>query len=140
MSDRPERGSITLWVLALCMMMLFVGGISLDLWRAFSERRALAGVVDAAAVAGSNGIDAEHFRRTSELRLDRALAEQLAAENLAEQRDTRSLVRADVAATPTEVTVRASGRVAFTLLRIFMAGEEPFTISVEARANPRRSP
>ncbi len=137
---RSEHGSITLWVLGLCMMMLFLGGISLDLWRAFSERRALAGVVDAAAVAGSNGIDADYFRRTSQLRLDRALAEQLATDNLAAQSDTRSLVSADVAATTTEVTVRATGRVNFTLLSIFMAGEKPFTVSVEATADPRRSP
>lgn len=138
--DRAEHGSITLWVLGLCVMMLFLGGISLDLWRAFSERRALAGIVDAAAVAGSNGIDVDHFRRTNALRLDRGLAEQLAAENLAAQRDTRSLESAVVAATDTEVTVRATGRVDFTLLRVFMAGEEPFTVSVEATADPRRSP
>ncbi|MGI8683583.1 MAG: pilus assembly protein TadG-related protein [Acidimicrobiales bacterium] len=137
---RSEHGSITLWVLGLCMMMLFLGGISLDLWRAFSERRALAGVVDAAAVAGSNGIDADYFRRTSQLRLDRTLAEQLATDNLAAQSDTRALVSADVAATTTQVTVRATGRVNFTLLSIFMAGEEPFTVSVEATADPRRSP
>lgn len=138
--DRAERGSITLWVLGLCVMMLFLGGISLDLWRAFSERRALAGIVDAAAVAGSNGIDVDYFRRTNELRLDRGLAEQLAAENLEAQGDTRSLVSAEVAVTDTEVTVRATGRVDFTLLRVFMSGEEPFTVSVEATADPRRSP
>lgn len=138
--DGAERGSITLWVLGLCVMMLFLGGISLDLWRAFSERRALAGIVDAAAVAGSNGIDVDYFRRTNELRLDRGLAEQLAAENLEAQGDTRSLVSADVAATDTEVTVRATGTVDFTLLRVFMSGEEPFTVSVEATADPRRSP
>jgi len=135
-----ERGSITLWVLGLCMMMVFVGGISLDLWRAFSERRALAGVVDAAAVAGSNGIDVGYFRETSEVRLDPPRAEQLAADNLAAQSDTRALVAADAVATRDDVTVTATGRVDFTLLRIFMAGEEPFTVTVRATADPRRSP
>lgn len=91
-------------------------------------------------MAGSNGIDADYFRPTNALRLDRGLAEQLAAENLAAQRDTRSLVSADVAATDTQVTVRATGRVDFTLLRVFMSGEKPFTVSVEATADPRRSP
>ncbi len=140
MTRVDERGSITLWVLGLCMMMVFVGGISLDLWRAFSERRALAGVVDAAAVAGSNGIDVGYFRQTSELRLDPPRAEQLAADNLAAQSDTRALVAADTVATTDEVTVTAKGRVNFTLLRMFMAGEEPFTVTVRATADPRRSP
>ncbi|HUP70363.1 MAG TPA: pilus assembly protein TadG-related protein [Acidimicrobiales bacterium] len=135
-----ERGSITLWVLGLCMLMLFVGGISLDLWRAFSERRALAGAVDAAAVAGSSGIDAAHYRETNELLLDPGLAEELATENLAAQPDTRSLVGADIAATSGEVVVRATGRVSFTLLRLFMPDAAPFTVTVEATADPRRSP
>lgn len=135
-----ERGSITLWVLGLCMMMVFVGGISLDLWRAFSERRALAGVVDAAAVAGSNGIDVAYFRETSQLRLDPPLAERLAGDNVVAQSDTRALVEADASATTGEVTVTAKGRVDFTLLRVFMAGEEPFTVTVRATADPRRSP
>ena len=134
-----ERGSVTLWVLGLCSLMLFVGGIALDLWRAFSERRALAGVVDAAAVAGANGIDETWFRQTSQLRLEPARAEQLAVDNLAAQSDTRSLTDTEVSATDREVTVRASGKVDFTLLRIFMAGTDPFTVTVTATADPRRS-
>ncbi len=135
-----EGGSITLWVLGLCMMMVFVGGISLDLWRAFSERRALAGAVDAAAVAGSNGIDVGYYRETSQLRLDPRLAERLAADNLAAQSDTRALVDADAVATASDVTVTAKGRVDFTLLRVFMPGEEPFIVTARATADPRRSP
>ena len=136
---RDEGGSITLWVLGLCVMMLFVGGIALDLWRAFSERRALAGVVDAAAVAGSSGIDTLYFRETSQLRLDPTLAEELAVRNLEAQQDDRALTDARVAATPEEVTVSATGEVDFTLLRIFMAAEEPLIVSVSASAHPRRS-
>ena len=37
-----EYGTITLWILGLCLMLFLLGGISLDLWRSFSERRALA--------------------------------------------------------------------------------------------------
>lgn len=137
---RDEGGSITLWVLGLCMMMLFVGGIALDLWRAFSERRALAGMVDAAAVAGSSGIDTAYFRETSQLRLDPSLAEELAVRNLEGQQDDRALTEAQVVATPEEITISAKGEVDFTLLRIFMADEEPFSVSVSATADPRRSP
>lgn len=134
-----QRGSITLWVLGLCVMMLVVGGIAIDLWRAFSERRALAGMVDAAAVAGASAVDTEQFRRTSQVRLDPALAEQLASDNLDGQADRRSLVAANAQATTTEVTVTATGRVDFTLLRIFMGDKEPFTVTVTATADPRRS-
>src|ERR1700716_167274 len=43
-----ESGTITLWMLGLCLMLFLLGGISLDLWRAFSERRSLAATADAA--------------------------------------------------------------------------------------------
>jgi Flp pilus assembly protein TadG len=121
-------------------MMLFVGGISIDLWRAFSERRALAGVVDAAAVAGASGIDTDLYRSSGQVRLDAARSEALAWDNLRRQQDTRSLVDATVAATPQNVTVTAIGRVDFTLLRVFLSREEPFRVTVRATAEPRRSP
>lgn len=135
-----EDGTVTLWALGLCVMLLFLGGISLDLWRVFSERRALAGAVDAAAIAGASGIDEEAFRQAGILRLDPDRAESLAWANLAAQTDDRSLVSADVAAGPEEVTVVVVGRVEFTLLRVLMPGGEPFTVRVEATARPGRSP
>lgn len=134
-----ERGTVTLWVLGLCLMMLFIGGIPLDLWRAFSERRALAGMVDAAAVAGASGIDANAFRSTSTVRLDPDASQALAWESLQGQEDTRSLVDAAVEATTQHVTVTAVGKVDFTLLRIFLSGQEPLRITVRATAEPRRS-
>lgn len=136
---RDERGSVTLWVLGLCVMLLFVGGLAIDLWRAFSERLALAHVVDAAAVAGSNAVDTDHFRQTNEIRLDPALAEQLASESMDTQVDRRSLVAATARATPDAVTVTATGRVDFTLLRIFMSDQDPLTVTVSATADPRTS-
>jgi Flp pilus assembly protein TadG len=134
-----EHGTITLWVLGMCLMMLFIGGISFDLWRAFSERRALAGMADAAAVAGASGLDADHFRSTGEVRLAPDLSEALAWDNLKQQADYRSLADASVAATTTEVTVQAKERVHFTLLRIFLSRTEPFTVTATATAEPRRS-
>lgn len=135
-----EHGTITLWMLGLCLVTLFIGGVSFDLWRAFSERRALAGMADAAAVAGASGVDTDHFRSTGEVRLDPDLGEALAWDNLKRQTDDRSLVDANVAATATEVTVQTKGRVRFTLLRIFLSGAAPFTVTATATAEPRRSP
>lgn len=138
--QRGEHGSVTLWVLGLCFMLLFVGGMAIDLSRAFSERLALANVVESAAVAGSSALDSDHFRDTGEIRLVPALAEQLATDNLDAQADRRSLVAANARATPDDVTVTATGRIEFTLLRIFMADHDPFTVTVTATADPRSSP
>ena len=135
-----NRGTITLWMLGLCLMTLFLGGVTFDLWRAFSERRAIAGAADAAAIAGANALDTDHFRSTGEVRLDPALGESLAWDNLKRQTDVRSLVDAIVSATPAAVSVQAIGRVQFTLLKIFMPHEAPFTVTVTATAEPRRSP
>jgi Flp pilus assembly protein TadG len=134
-----ERGSLTLWLLGLAVTLLFLGGISLDLWRAFSERRALAGIADAAAVAGAGGIDEAHYRATGEGRLGRARAEALAQANLAAQSDTRSLTGSRVEAGPDLVTVTTQGRVELTLLQVLLP-PQGLDITVTARSAPRGSP
>jgi Putative Flp pilus-assembly TadE/G-like len=136
---RHDHGSVTQWMLGLTVMMLFIGGIALDLWRGFSERRALAGIADGAAVAGANGVDVAYFRSTTQVRLSPVLAEQLARQNLASQLDDRSLVAADVSATPDVVAVTVTGQVDFTLLRVLMGGDD-FEVTVLATAEPRPSP
>jgi len=138
-TDAPESGFVTVWILGLCVMLLFLGGMSLDLWRAFSERRAIAEMADAAATAGASGIDEQTYRTSGQVVLDPGRAEQLARDNLATQSDTRSFTGADVEATTRQVTVRAHGLVHFTLLRVFMA-DRPFEVSVTAVAEPRASP
>lgn len=135
-----QRGSVTLWVLGLCVLLLFVGGLSVDLWRVFSERRALAAAADAAAVAGADATDTDLYRSTGRVRLDPALAERQALDSIAAQTDRRSLVSVSAHATPDGITVEATGRVEFSLLRIFLADQAPFTVRVQASADPRRSP
>lgn len=135
---RGERGTLTLLGIGLSAMLLFVGGFSLDLWRAHSERRGLAEMADAAAAAGANGIDTAAYRESGELILDPALAESLAWESLASQTDRRALVGTpQVGATADVVVVQVEGEVEMTLLRIFSGGE-PFTIEVTAEAVPVR--
>ncbi len=67
--QRDERGTVTLWVLGLCICVLFLAGLSLDLWRAVAVRRELSAMADAAATAGANGLD-EPALRAGTLRLD----------------------------------------------------------------------
>lgn len=138
--DRPrlagEAGTAVVWMLGLLVLVLGLGGISLDLWRVFTERRGLAGIVDAAAVAGSSGID-ETSLRGDTVALDPVRAEQLAWNNLNTQTDTGALTAAAVTATPTEITVAADGAVHLTLLRILAPDRSPVPIHVTATAEPR---
>lgn len=129
---------MTLFGIGLSVMLLFVGGFSLDLWRAHSERRALAEMADAAAAAGANGIDTAVYRSTGELVLDPGLAESLAWESLGGQADRRALVGTPlVGASPGVVVVQIEGEVEMTLLRV-LSGGEPLTIVVTAEAVPVR--
>lgn len=138
MRARDERGAVTLWVLGLLFPMLLLGGLSLDLWRGFSERRSLAGIADAAAVAGANGLDTNRLYATDEIRLEPARAEELARANLASQLDDRSLRDWYVVATENLVTVRLSGTVDLTLLGLFY--DRHWDIAVTATARPQPLP
>lgn len=135
---KGERGTATLFGIGLATLLLFVGGFSLDLWRAHSERRALAELADAAAAAGANGIDTGVYRITGELVLDPGLAEQIAWESIESQTDQGSLSsRPLITATPDAVVVEVEGLVEMTLLRV-LSGGDPFTIRVRSEAAPVR--
>ncbi len=80
---RGECGTITLWILGLCLMLFALGGISLDLWRAFSDRRSLASAADAAAVVGGTALDVDAYRHDGVVQLDPALAKARGGSELA---------------------------------------------------------
>ncbi len=73
-----EDGTLVTWLLASLIMVLALGGVSVDLWRAFSDRRAVAAVADAAAGAAASAVDREHLRAAGEWRLDHDEARQRA--------------------------------------------------------------
>ena len=139
-SEQPERcgerGQVTFFGIGMVIVLLFVAGFSIDFWRAFSERRALAEMADAAASAGANGIDVDRYRATGELALEPELAERLAWSSLVAQPDDRSVVGAPVVDANEEIVeVVVRGEVEMTLLSIFMAGE-PFEVTVRSVAVP----
>jgi Flp pilus assembly protein TadG len=134
-----ESGTITLWMLGLCLMLFLLGGISLDLWRAFSERRALAATADAAAIAGASALDEAAYRSSGAVRLAPADAQRRARASLAEQLDRRALRDARIEATEDTVMVTVGGSVDFSLLQIVAPGDE-FAITVHATARPQASP
>jgi Flp pilus assembly protein TadG len=134
-----ESGTVTLWMLGLCLMLFLLGGISLDLWRAFSERRSLAASADAAAVSGASALDEAAYRSSGTVRLVPADAQRRARASLAEQLDRRALRDSRVEATEDTVMVTVGGSVDFSLLQIVAPGDE-FAITVHATARPQASP
>ncbi len=137
-----ERGSITVWLLGLAVLVLFVGGLSLDLWRAFSARQLMANAADAAAIAGATGIDTARFRDTGQLALDPPVAMQRAGDSLAHQGGLPLTTQPGVEVTPDppQVVVVLTGQVRFTLLRVLLPNQAPLTIRVRAASVPREIP
>ena len=138
MRHRGASGTTTLWLLGICLVLFALGGISLDLWRAFSERRALAATADAAALAGASAIDETRYRSSGAILLDPAVAESRARDHVADQLDRSALRSVSVRADTEAVTVVVHGRVGYTLLGVLVPHDE-LDVEVTATATPRRS-
>ena len=131
MKWREESGQITLWVLGLAVALLGLGGISVDLWRVMGERSELAVIADSAAVAGANGIDVDWYRTTGEVRLIEPLAHDLAMSILSQE----DVVVVGLTVQDDQMVVQIRREVAFSLLNILTAGQDPsVTIDVVGRA------
>ena len=133
-----ESGTITLWVLGLCISLMFLGGLSLDLWRAVAERRQLSSMADSAATAAANGVDVEALRAGT-LRLDPVRARAIALASLDEDTHSSTLDGIDIAVVGNRVTVTLRDHVRFSLLGIFMGGGH-FEIQVHAAAEATEVP
>ena len=133
-TSRDERGTITLWVLGLCISLLFLGGLSLDLWRAVADRRQLSSMADTAATAAANGVDVDALR-AGVLRLDPVRARAIALASLEGDAHVRSLDAIDVEVVGNRVTVSLRDHVDFSLLGVFMGGQR-FDVQVHASAEP----
>ncbi len=119
-------------------MLFLVGGISLDLWHAFSERRSLAAAADAAAVAGATVLDTAAYRAGGFVQLLPAEAERRARASLRDQLDRHALRDARVHADASGIEVEVHGSVALTLLQLADPGDD-LAITVHATARPRPS-
>ena len=138
---RDDRGFLTIWLLGLCLLLLALGGVSLDLWRVFSERQALAGLADSASLAGAAGLDLDAARRGL-VQLDPTDAAGRARASIAAQADKGSLVLSSVnivvGQDRSEVTVSADGQVHLLLLRLVL-GDRPVSLHVSSTAAARSS-
>lgn len=120
-----ERGFFTIWTLGVCVMLMAIGGVSLDLWRGFTERRELAAITDSAAIAGASQLDLAEFKATGELKLDPTLAQQAALDYLQRQAATDHITFTNppvVTVTDDEINIKADTRIQLTLMKIFRPG------------------
>ena len=131
---RDERGTITLWVLGLCVALLFLAGLSLDLWRAVAARRELSAMADAAATAGANGLD-EGALRNGRADVDPARARAIVATMLEQFDRANPLDAARIDVVDNHVGVTLRDHVDFSLLSIFLGGDH-FDVEVHAVATP----
>jgi len=131
---RGDRGSITIWMLGLSVLLLVFGGLSLDYWRALATQRELAAVADSAALAAASGVDEQRYRETGELTLDSRRAEGLAIVSVSSQGAEVTAIVVDAASGSVTVTVTAE--VELGLLGVFIDDDTPFTVRATATALP----
>lgn len=132
-----EKGSITLWMVGLVMVVFAIGGIAIDLWRGLAAHRQVAAVVDSAAIAAGSGVDEERWRATGELSLDPMRVDERVAA-VAADADFAVTLSVVVAADGSSATVEGATAVDLTLLGILTDG--PLEVTARASALPVVSP
>ena len=131
---RSERGSITIWMLGLSLLILVFGGLALDYWRALAQQRELASIADSAAIAAASGIDETVYRASGAIVLDPHRSMSLANDAVAWQ--GVDLLSTTVDVTAGSVTVTLVGEVELGLLGVFVDQSEPLTVRAQATAIP----
>ena len=129
-----DRGSVTIWMLGLSMLLLLFGGLALDYWRGLALQRELAAVADSAALAAASGIDEVVDRTTGDLVLDPVRSRGLAETAIAWQ--GAEVLESAVDVDPDLVTVTLTGEVELGLLGVFVDQSEPLTVAARATASP----
>lgn len=132
--NRSDRGSITVWMLGLSVLILLFGGLALDYWRALALQRQLSAVADSAAIAAASGIDEETYRANGDVLLDPDRARSLAQEAVAWQ--DLVVIASDVEVGAATVTVTLTSALDLGLLGVFVDESEPFTVRASATASP----
>ena len=135
-----DRGSVTIWMLGLTMLLLLFGGLGLDFWRGLALQRELAAVADSAAIAAAGGIDVDHYRGTGEVTLDSDRVRELATLSVEGQDAEVRNIRVSTAPGGESVTVTVEGIVELVLLGVFVDQGEPLLVRATATAVPRLRP
>lgn len=137
---RAEGGfSAPIMVLIMAMMVMVIGGISVDLWRIIADHRELTGLVDGAAIAGATAVDVEAFEAdpTADPILDPAEATARVCQYMNDHAGVTSCPSATLTVDfPTDLTgieVGYQRDVELTLLRVVeVGGADPVAVYAEA--------
>lgn len=131
-----ERGSVTIWMLGLSLVLLAFGGLVLDFWRGLALQRELAAVADSAAIAAASGIDEELYRYSGELALEPHRARALGYASIDFQTVELSDASVVVDSSGTLVTVNVGSTLELGLLSLLVDDDEPIVVRAEASASP----
>jgi uncharacterized membrane protein len=131
--------SAPIMVLLMAMMVLFIGGISIDLWRVIADHREVSGLADGAAVAGATAVDIAAFE--ADPTADPILVPALAVQRVCQYMDDHAEVTdcpsatltVDFAADLTAIEVTFQREVELTFLRIVeVGGADPIVVFSDA--------
>ena len=142
----PGRGAsengeaMVVWCLLLALLLLPLGGLSVDLWHGIAVQRELQSAAEDAASAGASGINVNEYRQSGCVVLDPTTAVALASANLASQAGLGPLVSTsiNVAANNSAITVVLRKDVHLTLLRL-VEGNRPLVVAAQATGEPAGS-
>lgn len=133
-----QRGSVTIWLLVVPVLLLVLGGITLDLWAALSARGRIAAIADEAAVAGAGALDPSAGRDAAAQAIaldpDAAVARALAAVDA--HPGAADVTGRRATATPQLVSVTVDGTFDFLLLRLVGADTAPISVTGHAAPVP----
>jgi hypothetical protein len=138
---QEERGdAMVIWCLLLAVMLLPLGGISVDLWHGIEVQRQLQSAAEDAAVAGASGIDVGEYRDSGCLALDPSVALALAEANIASQTGLGTLAGKDIVLSPDRrhISVLLKEEVRLTLLS-WAEGGRPLVVVATASSGPEGS-
>ena len=133
---KSDRGSVTLWMLGLSLLLLLFGGLVIDFWRALALQRELAAIADSAAVAAASGIDEEHYRSMGEVLIDPSRAVGLGSAYAAAQDAELVDIAVRPAADGLSVSVLVVDELELGLMGVFVDQTEPLIVTAEATAIP----
>ena len=135
-----DKGSVTIWMLGLSLLLLLFGGLALDYWRGLALQREMAAIADSAAIAAASGIDEVEYRSSGLVILDRHRARGLALASIASQGSEAGGVTVEFSADDLEVTVTVTAAIPIGLLGVFVDEDEPLEVRATATAQPRLIP
>lgn len=133
---RSDRGSVTIWMLGLSLLLLLFGGLVIDFWRALALQQELAAIADSASVAAASGIDEGHYRMTGEVVIDPARARVLGSAYAVSQEASLVELVVSTAADGSSVSVLVVDELELGLMGVFVDQTEPLTVTAEATAVP----